>query len=149
MIGRFFSYEKRPTRCALEIGVAVCERHFNEEYIRTTTKYTDRDGRTIEVNLNLTGLTHDVLPTILPDSPGYLSDTHQSREEPEMKKERREDEQLQKAIEESGLAHDKELHENKLTYLDIVSHLHLLQSKKYWSPVNYDNHMIFAHIEQQ
>lgn len=127
--------------------VQVCERHFKEEYLRTTTKYTDRDSRTIEVTMNLTRLMHDALPTIFQDSPGYLSDTHHSTEEPEMKKKRREDKQLQKALEESALAHEKELHENKLTCLDdIVSRLHLLQSKKYWSPVNSDNHVIFAHI---
>lgn len=128
--------------------VQVCERHFKEESLRTTTKYTDCDGRTIEVKMKLTRLTHDAVPTIFPDSPDYLSDTHQSREEPGMKKKRREDEQLQKAIEESVLAHKKELEENKLTCLDdINSRLHLLQEKKYWSVVNADGHVIFAHIE--
>ncbi|KAL1446257.1 hypothetical protein MTO96_044638, partial [Rhipicephalus appendiculatus] len=97
--------------------------------------------------MKLTRLTDDAVPTIFPDSPDYLSDTHQSREEPEIKKKRRQDEQLQKAIEESVLAHKKELDENKLTCLDdIKSRLHLLQAK-YWSVVNADGHVIFAHIE--
>ncbi|KAH6938781.1 hypothetical protein HPB50_012642 [Hyalomma asiaticum] len=98
--------------------------------------------------MKLTRLTHDAVPTIFPGSPDYLSDTHQSREEPEMKKKRREDEQLQKAIEQSVLAHKRELDENKLTCLDdIESRLHLLQAKDYWSVVNADGHAIFAHIE--
>ncbi|XP_037508565.1 THAP domain-containing protein 2-like [Rhipicephalus sanguineus] len=109
----------------------VCERHFKEESLCTTTKYADCDGRTIEVKMKLTRLTHDAVPTIFPDSPDYLSDAHQSREEPGSKKKRREDEQLQKAIEESMLAHKKELEENKLSCLDdINSRRHLLQEKK-------------------
>ncbi|KAH8029768.1 hypothetical protein HPB51_004179 [Rhipicephalus microplus] len=68
--------------------------------------------------MKLTRLTHDAVPEIFPDSPGYLSDAYQSREEPGMKKKGKEDEQLQKAIEESMLAHKKELEENKLTCLD-------------------------------
>ncbi|KAL3218099.1 hypothetical protein MRX96_006077 [Rhipicephalus microplus] len=65
-----------------------------------------------------------------------------------MRKKRREDEQLQKSIEESVLAHKKELEENRLTCLDdINSRLHLLQEKKYWSVVNADGHVIFAQIE--
>ncbi|KAH8037684.1 hypothetical protein HPB51_015729 [Rhipicephalus microplus] len=113
----------------------VYECLFKEEYLRTTTKYTDCDGRTIEVKMKLTRLTRDAVPTIFPDSPDYLSDTQQSREEPGMNKKRREDEQLRKAIEESILAHKKELEENKLTCLDD------------WSVVNADGHVIFTHIE--
>ncbi|KAL1427945.1 hypothetical protein MTO96_017064 [Rhipicephalus appendiculatus] len=69
-----------------------------------------------------------------------------------MKKKGRQDEQLQKAIEESVLAHKRELDENKLTCLDNmksrhVNLLHLLQANKYWSVVNADGHVIFAHVE--
>lgn len=61
---------------------------------------------------------------------------------------KRDDEQLQKTIEESVLAHKKELNENKLKCLDdLKSHLHLLQAKKHWSVVNADGCVIVAHIE--
>ncbi|KAL1426100.1 hypothetical protein MTO96_018573 [Rhipicephalus appendiculatus] len=128
--------QKLSTKLQLEqdltLEKAECERHFKEEYLRTTTKYTDCDGHTIEVKMKLTRLMLDAVLTIFPNRLDYLSDTHQSREEPEIKKNRRQDEQLQKAIEESVLAQKKELDENKLTCLDdIKSRLHLLQAT-YW-----------------
>ncbi|KAH7969122.1 hypothetical protein HPB52_014767 [Rhipicephalus sanguineus] len=41
----------------------VCERHFKSEHLRTTSTYTDCDGRTIEAPMKLTRLTPDALPS--------------------------------------------------------------------------------------
>lgn len=100
------------------------------DHLRTTSKYTDSDGRTIEVQMKLTRLTPDAVPTIFPDCPRYLSEARQSREEPDAKRKRKEDGQLQKAIQESALAHEREEQENKIHSLqDVTSRLHRLRGK--------------------
>lgn len=126
----------------------VCERHFMPDHLRTTSKYTDSDGRTIEVQMKLTRLTPDAVPTIFPDCPRYLSEARQSREEPDAKRKRKEDGQLQKAIQESALAHEREEQENKIHSLqDVTSRLHRLREKKFWAAITCDSCVIFAHIE--
>lgn len=118
------------TMCRGGSYTQVCERHFMPDHLRTTSKYTDSDGRTIEVQMKLTRLTPDAVPTIFPDCPRYLSEARQSREEPDAKRKRKEDGQLQKAIQESALAHEREEQENKIHSLqDVTSRLHRLRGK--------------------
>ncbi|KAH9375158.1 hypothetical protein HPB48_016818 [Haemaphysalis longicornis] len=74
----------------------VCELHFKAEHLRTTSKYTDGDGRTIEVPMKLTRLMPDAVLTIFPGCPSYLSDSQTSREEPDVKRRRKENEQCSK-----------------------------------------------------
>uniref|UniRef100_A0A6B0V2C3 Putative transposable element n=1 Tax=Ixodes ricinus TaxID=34613 RepID=A0A6B0V2C3_IXORI len=52
----------------------VCERHFKPEHLRTTSTYTDCNGRTIEAPMKSTRLTPDAFPAIFPDCPSYISD---------------------------------------------------------------------------
>ncbi|KAH8026459.1 hypothetical protein HPB51_020569 [Rhipicephalus microplus] len=108
----------------------VCELHFKAEHLRTTSKYTDGDGRTIEVPMKLTRLMPDAVPTIFPGCPSYLSDSHTSREEPDVKRRRNENEQLLEAIQESALAFAAEQDENKVkNFEDITSRLTRLHQR--------------------
>ncbi|KAH8032195.1 hypothetical protein HPB51_023830 [Rhipicephalus microplus] len=99
----------------------VCERHFKSEHLRTTSTYTDCDGRTIEAPMKLTRLTPDAFPAIFSDCPSYISDSRTSREEPELKRKRTENELLQKAIHESQAAFEKEEKQYKVCNLEDLS----------------------------
>ncbi|KAH6946022.1 hypothetical protein HPB50_011161 [Hyalomma asiaticum] len=126
----------------------VCERHFKPDHLRTTSTYTDGDGRTIEVPMKLTRITSDAVPTIFPDCPGYLSSTKQSREEPDVKRRRSENAQLQEAIQQSRAAYEADEANNKLQSLeDISSRFHCFHHNGFWTNVCCDNCIIFAHLE--
>lgn len=128
--------------------VQVCERHFKPEHLRTTSTYTDVDGRTIEVPMKITRITSDAVPTLFPDCPSYLSATRQSREEPEVKRRRNENAQLQEAIQQSAAAFEMEEAMNKIQSLeDISARLQRLHQKDYWTNVCCDKCIIFAHLE--
>ncbi|KAH8040551.1 hypothetical protein HPB51_011340 [Rhipicephalus microplus] len=121
----------------------VCELHFKAEHFRTTSKYTDGDGRTIEVPMKLTWPMPDVVSTIFPGCPSYLSDSQTSQEE----RRRKENEQLLEAIQESALAFAAEQDENKVeNFEDITSRLTRLDQKKFWSQTVCESCVIFAHV---
>ncbi|KAH8033574.1 hypothetical protein HPB51_014354 [Rhipicephalus microplus] len=158
---RLFSFPSDPVRKAKrqravrrgEIDVCqlknpqVCELHFKAEHLRTTSKYTDGDGRTIEVPMKLTRLLPDAVPTIFPGCLSYLSDSQTSREEPDVKRRRKENEQLLEAIQESALTFAAEQDENKVeNFEDITSRLTQLHQKKFWSQTVCEGCVIFAHV---
>ncbi|XP_075725128.1 uncharacterized protein LOC119179731 [Rhipicephalus microplus] len=126
----------------------VCERHFKSEHLRTTSTYTDCDGRTIEAPMKLTRLTPDAFPAIFPDCPSYISDSRTSREEPELKRKRTENELLQKAIHESQAAFEKEEKQYKVCNLgELISRVNERPNKKFWCTTACETCLIVAHIE--
>ncbi|XP_077549860.1 uncharacterized protein LOC144162976 [Haemaphysalis longicornis] len=126
----------------------VCERHFKPQYLRTTSTYTDVDGRTIEAPMKLTRLTADALPTIFPDCPAYVSDMRKTREAPGEKRRRTENELLQHAIQQSKVTYEAESQENKVqSLLDITSSMERTRNKVFWSPTVCESCVIFAHVE--
>ncbi|KAH9379547.1 hypothetical protein HPB48_004260 [Haemaphysalis longicornis] len=89
--------------------------------MRTTSTNTDVDGRTIEAPMKLARLTADALPTIFPDCPAYVSDMRKTREGPDEKRRRAENELLQHAIQQSKVTYEAESQENKIeSILDIT-----------------------------
>ncbi|KAH8021975.1 hypothetical protein HPB51_020585 [Rhipicephalus microplus] len=129
-------------------GPKVCERHFKSEHLRTTSTYTDCDGRTIEAPMKLTQLTPDAFPAIFPDCPSYISDSRTSREEPELKRKRTENELLQKAIHESQAAFEKEEKQYKVCILgELISRVNERPNKKFWCTTACETCLIVAHIE--
>ncbi|KAH8037701.1 hypothetical protein HPB51_015746 [Rhipicephalus microplus] len=126
----------------------VCERHFKSEHLHTTSTYTDCDGRTIEAPMKLTRLTPDAFPAIFPDCPSYISDSGTSREEPELKRKRTENELLQKAIHESQAAFEKEKKQYKVCNLgELISRVNERPNKKFWCTTACETCLIVAHIE--
>ncbi|KAH7936397.1 hypothetical protein HPB52_022433 [Rhipicephalus sanguineus] len=126
----------------------VCERHFKSEHLRTTSTYTDCDGRTIEAPMKLTRLTPDAFPAIFPDCPSYISNSRTSREEPELKRKRTENELLQKAIHESQAAFEKEEKQYKVCNLgELISRVNERPNKKFWCTTACETCLIVAHIE--
>ncbi|KAH9359633.1 hypothetical protein HPB48_021448 [Haemaphysalis longicornis] len=89
--------------------------------MRTTSTYTDVDGRTIETPMKLARLTADALPTIFLDCPAYESVMRKTREGPDEKRRRAENELLQHAIQQSKVTYEAESQENKIeSILDIT-----------------------------
>ncbi|KAH9383973.1 hypothetical protein HPB48_025950 [Haemaphysalis longicornis] len=157
---RLFSFPRDPVRKAKwqrdvrrdDIDVSqlknpqVSERHFKAEYLRTSSKYTDGDGRT-EVPMKLTRLMPDAVPTIFPGFPSYLFDSQWSREEPDVKRRRKENEKLLEDIQESALAFAVEQDKNKVeNFGDITSRLTRLHQNKFWSKTVCESCVIFAHV---
>lgn len=118
----------------------VCERHFKPQYLRTTSSYTDVDGRTIEAPMKLTRLTPDALPTIFPDCPAYVCLKRKTREGPDEKKRRAEHELLQHAVQQSKVTYETESLENNVQNLvDITSRLERIRHKVFWFPTICDS----------
>ncbi|XP_077489630.1 uncharacterized protein LOC144100615 [Amblyomma americanum] len=127
----------------------VCELHFKPEYLRSTTSYTDADGKTIEVAMNLTRLTPDAVPTILPNCASYLSNSAPIREEPDAKRRRREATRLQDAIEMSLATHEEEEHRNKVSsYGQLLSLLEGLHVSDFWVMRKTDAAVAFFHVNE-
>lgn len=134
--------------CVCSGHAQVCERHFKSEHLRTTSTYTDCDGRTIEAPMKLTRLTPDAFPAIFPDCPSYISDSRTSREEPELKRKRTENELLQKAIHESQAAFENEEKQYKVCNLgELISRVNERPNKKFWCTTACETCLIVAHIE--
>ncbi|XP_049269282.1 uncharacterized protein LOC125757644 [Rhipicephalus sanguineus] len=126
----------------------VCELHFKAEYLRTTTTYTDSNGRTIEVPMSLTRLTEDAVPTMFPNSPAYLSDCAPVREEPDSKRKRREADQLQKVIQMSLSSHEEDERKNRVaSFEQLVSQLSELKLSDYWIVSSTEAAIMFLHIQ--
>lgn len=128
----------------------VCELHFKPEYLRTTTSYTDQNGRTIEVAMNLTRLSQDAVPTIFLNSPSYLSDCAPVREEPESKRKRLEERQLQEAIQLSVESHEDEDRQNRVSSFDqLVSLLPRFPVSDFWVVTKLENSILFLHVDDK
>ncbi|CAN7939869.1 unnamed protein product, partial [Ixodes pacificus] len=117
-VKRRAEWQRAVRRRDVDVGLLkdpkVCERHFKPDHLCTTSTYTDCDGRTIEAPMKLTRLTPDAFPAIFPDCPSYISDARKSREEPEVKRKRTENELLQKTIQESLTAFEEEEKQHKV-----------------------------------
>ncbi|KAG0412551.1 hypothetical protein HPB47_010310 [Ixodes persulcatus] len=120
----------------------VCELHFKKEYLKTTTSYTDSDGRTIEAPMSLTRLTPDAVPTIFPNSPAYFSDSAPVREKPEAKRKRR------GAKEQSSVQFSLFLPQKFLSSYDqFLSRLPDLHVADFWLIQRAKSAVLFVHID--
>ncbi|KAM7311405.1 uncharacterized protein ISCGN_008312 [Ixodes scapularis] len=149
---RRMKWERAVRRDDIEIATLrdpkVCELHFKKEYLRTTTSYTDSDGRTIEAPMSLTRLTPDTVPTIFPNSPAYLSDCAPVREKPEAKRKRVEATRLQEAIKLSLSAHKEEEQKNRVSSYDqFLSRLPDLHLADFWLIEKAKSAVLFVHID--
>ncbi|KAH8031524.1 hypothetical protein HPB51_018093 [Rhipicephalus microplus] len=125
----------------------VCELHFKAEYLRTTTTYTDSNGKTIEVPMSLTRLTEDAVPTMFPNSPAYLSDCAPVRKEPDAKRKHREADQLLTGIQMSLASHEEEERKNRVaSFEQLVSQLSQLKLSDYWIVSSTEVAVMFLHI---
>ncbi|XP_042142151.1 uncharacterized protein LOC121833119 [Ixodes scapularis] len=152
-VKRIAEWQRAVRRRDVDVGLLkdpkVCERHFKPDHLRTTSTYTDCDGRTIEAPMKLTRLTPDAFPAIFPDCPSYISDARKSREEPEVKRKRTENEQLQKTIQESLTAFEEEEKQHKVHNLcELISRVNEQRDRKFWCTTACETCLIFfAHIE--
>uniref|UniRef100_A0A6B0V8T4 Putative transposable element n=1 Tax=Ixodes ricinus TaxID=34613 RepID=A0A6B0V8T4_IXORI len=126
----------------------VCERHFKPEHLRTTSTYTDCDGLTVEAPMKLMWLTPDAFSAIFPDCPSYISDARKSREVPEVKRKRPENQLLQKTIQESLTVFEEEEKQHKVQNLcELISRVNERRDRKFWCTTACETCLTFAHIE--
>ncbi|KAH8034175.1 hypothetical protein HPB51_021586 [Rhipicephalus microplus] len=126
----------------------VCELHFKAEYLRTTTTYTDSNGKSIEVPMSLTRLTEDAQPTMFPNSPAYLSDCAPVRKEPDAKRKHREADQLQKGIQMLLVSHEDEDRKNRVaSFEQLMSQLSQLKLSDYWIVSSTEAAVMFLQIQ--
>lgn len=98
--------------------------------------------------MKLTRLTPDAFPAIFPDCPSYISDARTSREEPEVKRKRTENELLQKTIQESLTAFEEEEKQHKVHNLcELISRVNERRDRKFWCTTACETCLIFAHIK--
>ncbi|KAH8035669.1 hypothetical protein HPB51_007913 [Rhipicephalus microplus] len=122
---------------------------FKAEYLRTTTTYTDSNGKTIEVPMSLTRLTEDAVPTMFPNSPAYLSDCAPVRKEPDAKRKHREADQLLTGIQMSLVSHEEEERKNRVaSFEQLVSQLSQLKLSDYWIVSSTEAAVMFLHIQR-
>ncbi|KAL3189183.1 hypothetical protein MRX96_022016 [Rhipicephalus microplus] len=88
----------------------VCERHFRESDILTSSKYVDsKTGIVVEAKLKIARLSSDAVPSVFPNCPAYLSaPAATSREAPAEKRMRLEAASLREAIANSLETHEEE-----------------------------------------
>ncbi|KAH9374780.1 hypothetical protein HPB48_000944 [Haemaphysalis longicornis] len=83
--------------------------------------------------MKFTRLTPDAFPAIFPDSPSYISDSCTSREEPDVKRKRTENEPLQKAMHESQVVFEIEEQQYKVRNLgELNSRVNERPNKTFW-----------------
>lgn len=130
-------------------NTVLCEKHFvSSDYVKTS-KYTDvKTGKTIEVPLKVFRLKPDAVPSVFPNCPQYLS--HQNactREAPEEKRKRFEDESLRIAIEKSLEEKQQQDKQNKVTsFSEFLRALPSFNTSPFWSVVSMDSKVLFLDL---
>ncbi|XP_035207991.1 THAP domain-containing protein 2-like [Stegodyphus dumicola] len=94
----------------------VCELHFKQEdVLRQTEFFDEKTGKKIIIPLSYPRLKNGAIPSLFPDGPSHLSSSVSSRESPEHKRLKREQDALEKALA-CSLA-EKEEYERKQMFL--------------------------------
>jgi hypothetical protein len=127
----------------------VCELHFLDSDIeRETSAYDEKTGKKITVNLSRTRVKRDAVPKLFPGCPTYLSSHKNSREEPESKLLRRENEQLHEAIKESIKSKEEEDSKFRFsTYSEFLNCLNREDISSAWIVVKKDLYTMFLIID--
>ncbi|GBN91237.1 hypothetical protein AVEN_21324-1 [Araneus ventricosus] len=80
----------------------VCEKHFKDgAVLRNSTFYNEKTGETISAPMKRPKLKENVVPSIFPGCPSYMSSSSAIGENPSNKRQRLEQEQIDLAVEES------------------------------------------------
>lgn len=124
----------------------VCELHFHaEDFITTLSHQVEQTGRIIEVDRGRRQLKHNVVPSIFPNCPKYLSSKPTSSESPARKIARRESAALQEAIKKSLESRERR---NKVSsYADFKTKLSGICNNNFWTVTISDECVRFLVIE--
>ncbi|GBN38719.1 hypothetical protein AVEN_66626-1 [Araneus ventricosus] len=80
----------------------VCEKHFKDgEVLRNSTFYNEKTGETISAPMKRPKLKENVVPSIFPGCPSYMSSSSAIRESPSKKRQQLEQEQIDLAVKEN------------------------------------------------
>ncbi|XP_075739881.1 uncharacterized protein LOC142785325 [Rhipicephalus microplus] len=117
----------------------VCERHFRESDILTSSKYVDsKTGKVVEAKLKIARLRSDAVPSVFPNCPAYLSaPAATSREAPAEKRMRLEAASLREAIANSLETHEEEETKHKFdTFQALLECLPQMKLSNFWSVIS-------------
>nr|XP_037280360.1 uncharacterized protein LOC119173670 [Rhipicephalus microplus] len=117
----------------------VCERHFRESDILTSSKYVDsKTGKVVEAKLKIARLSSDAVPSVFPNCPAYLSaPAATSREAPAEKRMRLEAASLREAIANSLETHEEEETKHKFdTFQALLECLPQMKLSNFWSVIS-------------
>ncbi|KAL3192773.1 hypothetical protein MRX96_058715 [Rhipicephalus microplus] len=120
-------------------SVQVCERHFRESDILTSSKYVDsKTGKVVEAKLKIARLSSDAVPSVFPNCPAYLSaPAATSREAPAEKRMRLEAASLREAIANSLETHEEEETKHKFdTFQALLECLPQMKLSNFWSVIS-------------
>ncbi|KAL3225461.1 hypothetical protein MRX96_025798 [Rhipicephalus microplus] len=118
---------------------SVCERHFRESDILTSSKYVDsKTGKVVEAKLKIARLSSDAVPSVFPNCPAYLSaPAATSREAPAEKRMRLEAASLREAIANSLETHEEEETKHKFdTFQALLECLPQMKLSNFWSVIS-------------
>ncbi|XP_035217173.1 uncharacterized protein LOC118190548 [Stegodyphus dumicola] len=94
----------------------VCELHFKQEdVLRQTEFFDEKTGKKIIIPLSYPRLKNGAIPSLFPDGPSHLSSSVSSRESPEHKRLKREQDALEKALA-CSLAEKEEYERKQMFY---------------------------------
>ncbi|XP_077508849.1 uncharacterized protein LOC144120360 [Amblyomma americanum] len=127
----------------------VCERHFKESDIRTSSKYVDsKTGKVVEAKLKIARLSSDAISSVFPNCPAYLSaPATTSREAPTEKRMRLEAASLRDAIAMSLQTHEEEEAKNKIdTFQVLLECLPQIKLSDFWNVISRPACVLFLNL---
>lgn len=133
----------------MRLVLQVCERHFRESDVLTTSRYVDsRTGKVVEAKLEIARLSSDAIPRVFPNCPAYLSTpATTSREAPAEKRMRLEAASLRDAIANSLQTHDEEEAISKIdTFQSLLGCLPQMKLSNFWSVISRPACVIFLNL---
>ena len=125
----------------------VCEQHFHEsEIFRTASAFDEKSGKIIICNLKTPKLSPDVIPSIFPNCPSYLSQPHSSkRRSRENILQSKEEQNIKKAIEKSK--EEFELQEENDRCSSLIEVVEKLKIKPPWHLIQQPNEIQICYLK--
>ncbi|XP_023231795.1 uncharacterized protein LOC111631721 [Centruroides sculpturatus] len=127
----------------------VCEQHFHpSEIVRTSTDSSRNKG--CPRTLVRPSLLPTAVPSIFPNCPKYLSKSTTYRESPQVKRQKLEEENLQKALQDSLKERENYMEARKLSSLsDLQQKLSMLKLSNFWNVITSLDSIMFLNIDKK
>ncbi|GBN94534.1 hypothetical protein AVEN_186229-1, partial [Araneus ventricosus] len=126
----------------------VCEKHFKDgEVLRNSTFYNEKTGETTSAPMKRPKLKENVVPSIFPGCPSYMSSSSAIRESPSKKRQRLEQEQIDLAVKESlNSKHEYELKTMLTNFAEFRNCIKGHSFSSFWIVVEKNENMLFLNL---
>ncbi|GBM25572.1 hypothetical protein AVEN_272563-1 [Araneus ventricosus] len=126
----------------------VCEKHFKDgEVLRNSTFCNEKTEETISAPMKRPKLKENVVPSIFPGCPSYMSSSSAIRESPSKKRQRLEQEQIDLAVKES--LNSKHEYELKTMFTNLAEYRNCIKGhsfSSFWIVVEKNENMLFLNL---